>query len=93
MGPFDARFEFSPSMDPSAWPAIREPSPSVTIDLSRIFDHEGPRFAAGAQAVDSFGLYAFTCVTEVDEEFVVLDWQHPCYRFSPHSPKPERVAA
>lgn len=34
--------------------------------------------------MNSVGLYAFTCVTEVDEELVVLDWQHPCYRFSPH---------
>jgi hypothetical protein len=83
-GPFDARFGFTPGMDPSTWPAIREPSPSLTIDLSPICDHEGSRFAAGAKAVDTLGLYAFTCVTEVDEKLIVLDWQHPCYQFSPH---------
>lgn len=82
--PFDARFGFRPGVDPSTWPAIREPSPSVTIDLSPIFDQEGPGFAAEAEAVNSLGLYAFTCVTRPDEELVVLDWQHPCYRFSPH---------
>jgi hypothetical protein len=83
-GPFDARFGFRPGIDPSTWPAIREPSPSVTIDLSPIFDHERSQFAAGAEAVNSLGLYAFTRVTGVDEELVVLDWQHPCHRFSPH---------
>jgi hypothetical protein len=82
--PFDARFGFRPGVDPSTWPAIREPSPSVTIDLSSIFEHDGPRFAAGARAVDALGLYALTCVTEVGDELLVLDWQHPCYRFSPH---------
>lgn len=82
--PFNERFGFTPGMDPSRWPAIREPSPSVTIDLSPIFDHEGSRFASGARAVDAMGLYAFTCVTRPGDELVVLDWQHPCYLFSPH---------
>jgi hypothetical protein len=82
--PFDAQFEFRPGVDPGTWPAIREPSPSVTIDLSPVFAHEGARFAAGAEAVNALGLYAFTCVVGTDEELVVLDWQHPCYRFSPH---------
>lgn len=83
-GPFDERFGFRPGTDPETWPAIREPHPSVTIDLSSIFDHEGSQFAAGARAIDALGLYAFTRVTSDDEQLVVLDWQHPCYLFSPH---------
>lgn len=60
-GPFDDRFAFTPGMDPARWPAIREPSPSMTIGLSPIFDHDGSRFASGARTVDAMCLYAFTC--------------------------------
>jgi 5-dehydro-2-deoxygluconokinase len=35
------------------WPAIDEPSPSVTFDLSPIYANEGPVFASGATALDS----------------------------------------
>jgi hypothetical protein len=82
--PFDAQFRFRPGMNPSTWPAIREPTPSITIDLAPVFENGGAQFASGANAVNALGLYAFTRVIEKDQQLMVLDWQHPCYRFSPH---------
>jgi Protein of unknown function (DUF2716) len=86
--PFDAKFRFRPGVDPSSWPAIREPSPSVTIDLTPVFENEGAVFASGAEVVNSLSLYAFTTLTATDEELVVLDWQRPCYLFAPHRQTP-----
>jgi len=35
---FEARFGFRASVTPDGWPAVREPSPSLTFDLSGIPD-------------------------------------------------------
>lgn len=81
---FEAAFGFRPSVNSAEWPAIREPIPSVTIDLSPIFDNEGPTFASGASCVDAVALHAFVQLLGSDDRLLVLDWQHPCYLFSPH---------
>ena len=81
---FEDRFGFNPGVAPETWPAIREPTPSVTIDLSPIFAADRPRFAAGQQAVNSLTLRALTWTFADTERFVALDWQHPGYLFSAH---------
>lgn len=83
--PFDARFQFRAGVRPDQWPAIREPAPSVTFDLSPVFVDSGRSgFAAGQDAVNALGLLAMTRVTAVTERLLVLDWQHPCHWFWPH---------
>lgn len=81
---FQDRFHFRPSIRSSEWPAIDEPSPSVTIDLGPIYANEGPTFAAGEAAINSLVLRALTWSFDGAQRFVVLDWQHPCYWFWPH---------
>lgn len=81
--PFDARFGFRAGVQERAWPGIREPTPSLTVDLSLIFMSDAC-YAAGVSAINALALWAFVQLTSVDEELVVLDWQHPSYRFSPH---------
>jgi hypothetical protein len=81
---FDERFRFRASTRPAEWPAIDEPSPSVTFDLSPIYANEGPMFASGATALDSLVLRALTWSFPQDQPFIVLDWQHTSYRFWPH---------
>jgi hypothetical protein len=83
--PFQQRFEFRPKFDP-AGRAIVEPSGSVTIDLSPVFNSPSRReFAAGARSVNSLALLAFVrALDEPDTSLVVLDWQHQTFRFWPH---------
>jgi hypothetical protein len=77
---FNSRFEFRAGVSPDAWPAIREPVPSLTFDLSVIAD--GPRRGAAYDAINAEALRAFVWALP-DAELVVLDWNHPAYRFRP----------
>lgn len=54
----------------------------MTLDLRPVFQNTGPRFAAGASAIDAAALRAFVWLVG-DEELIALDWQHPAYRYSP----------
>lgn len=79
---FNTLFRFRAGVSPEAWPAIAEPIPSVTFDLSGIED--GPRRGAAYDAVNAEALRAFVWGLP-DAELIVLDWQHPAYRFRPAS--------
>jgi hypothetical protein len=68
--------ELRPGMDPSDWPAIVEPSPSVTFDLGR----GGRSIAARIDAVNAEALRCFVEEFEDDTRWVVLDWHHDGYR-------------
>ena len=89
---FESRFGFRASMSPDQWPAIKEPAESLTFDLSPVFEHEGPRFAAAEDALNAEALRAFVGALP-DEPLYALDWRHPTYRFSPArfalNPNPE----
>ena len=82
---FDSGFSFRAGVNSDKWPGIREPSPSVTIDLSPIFEMSDARFVAAASLVDQMALYAFTTVLPPDRRLAVLDWQHPGYWLWPHA--------
>lgn len=77
---FNARYGFRAGVSPEAWPAIAEPTPSITFDLSVIED--GPQRGAAYDAINAEALRAFVWALP-DEELIVLDWQHPAYRFRP----------
>lgn len=76
---FEERFTFRASTTLEGWPAIREPTPSVTFDLSAVPD--GPRRGAAYDSVNAEALRAFLTALPEVQELVVLDWQHPAYRF------------
>jgi hypothetical protein len=78
---FDDCFGFRAGVEPTTWPAIREPSPSITFDLSVI--PEGAKRGAAYDAVNAEALRAFVWVLFDCKELIVLDWQHPAYRFAP----------
>lgn len=67
-------------MSADAWPAISEPTPSLTFDLSVVGD--GPQRAAAYDAINAEALRAFVWALP-NQDLIVLYWQHPCYRFSP----------
>jgi hypothetical protein len=81
---FESAFGFRASTTPDRWPAIREPTPSVTVDLSPIFSGGEAIFVAGTNAVNALALLSMIEVFDRQEELVVLDWQHPAYLLQPH---------
>ncbi|GAB19264.1 hypothetical protein GOEFS_077_00560 [Gordonia effusa NBRC 100432] len=78
---FELKFgEFRPGVEAENWPAISEPVPSLTFDLS--VTTPSPAWAARFDALNAEALRCF--VEEfADAEWVVLDWQHDGYRFDP----------
>jgi hypothetical protein len=82
---FERTFGFRLNRQRGAGPAIGEPPGSVTLDLSPIFDaRDHAEFAAGAKQVDQLVLESFQRVFDDTTTLLVLDWQHPSYRFRPH---------
>ena len=77
---FEEKFGFRAGVSSDAWPAISEPTPSLTFDLSVIPD--GPQRGAAYDAINAEALRAFVWALP-DSEMIVLDWQHPAYRFRP----------
>lgn len=76
---FERAFAFQPGTDPATWPAIREPAPSVTYDLS-------PEFQSG-RLTDRLETAAIKAMVEAfpeDTVLIALDWFHFGYRFCPH---------
>lgn len=71
--PFEARFQFRRGTRHGRWHAIREATPSVTLDLSPVVDRGQSEFAAGQQAVNAIALLAMTRATAVAERLLVLD--------------------
>jgi hypothetical protein len=93
---FDRRFDFQASIEPSRWPAIAEPIPSLTWDLA-VSRHDLEerwrsgqlRFAVDENRLNRLVMVALRdCVAE-DEWVYVLDWQHPGYRCWPHRVDPD----
>ncbi|WP_460060815.1 DUF2716 domain-containing protein [Streptomyces sp. YKOK-I1] len=78
---FYAEFEFSPSVNPAKWPAIKEPADSVTWSLASLDDDPGYTRLDRFVAVVEQGLAA--CV-EPEARLFALDWQHISYSFAPH---------
>lgn len=78
---FTSKFGFRPGIDESTWPAISEPAPSMTFDLTASASIDGT-WASRFDAVNAEALRSFVSEFAVDPTFVVLDWNHPGYRFN-----------
>jgi len=80
---FYQQFKFKPSVDEKDWPGIREPSASVTYDISNFWkDFTEEKYYDLHQKA----LQVFQNCTKTDEVMYALDWQHECYKFNPHLP-------
>lgn len=80
---FRSTFHFRAGTQAESWPAIDEPTPSITFDLSPIFGRDPAGFAAGAAEVKAEVGRALRW--HVTGPLIVLDWQHPGYRVAPCS--------
>jgi Protein of unknown function (DUF2716) len=82
---FEKTFNFHPSIIPKDWPSFKEPLPSKTFDISIMFNSSSEEFnfLNGDLLINC--LLAFRdCLTKSDFLYV-FDWQHPSYKFFPHS--------
>lgn len=77
---FDEKFDLRPSGGRPAR-AIRDPSPSVTFDLTRW--HSGPEWVIAAASIQAEAIEAFATTFADTEVFYVLDWKHPAYELRP----------
>ncbi len=77
---FDETFDFRASVNPEGWPAIDEPTPSVTFDLSV---SNGPRLLTAFAALNAEALRCFVWALPDIDELLVLDWQHTAWWFDP----------
>jgi hypothetical protein len=78
---FSGRFGFRPGMRSDTWPAITEPTDSVTWSLDRLDDDSEYVLLDAMVAVVNAGMWACTPRTGT---LLILDWQHECYRIRPH---------
>ncbi|MER6690233.1 DUF2716 domain-containing protein [Streptomyces minutiscleroticus] len=78
---FYAEFAFRPSVNPAEWPAIKEPSDSVTWSLASL--DEDPHYTRLDRFVALVEQGLTACV-EPEARLFALDWQHISYSFAPH---------
>jgi hypothetical protein len=84
--PFDARFEFRPGMDAERWPGITEPAASITYAIGFVYDRDAVAYERRTLDLCTKTHAAFRACVAPDEAIVVLDWQHPAFRWWPHRP-------
>ncbi|MFI5490500.1 DUF2716 domain-containing protein [Micromonospora echinaurantiaca] len=82
---FDALFDFRPSMH--RYPAITEPTPSVTWSLNGLEDDPGYARLDRLVEVIHTGFTALAGAGSI----LRLDWQHPSYRVWPSLVGPENI--
>ncbi|MFD0206059.1 MULTISPECIES: DUF2716 domain-containing protein [Saccharothrix] len=77
---FVEEFGFRPGIGPEDYPAIREPTPSVTWDLRPLYERFGGHSRPLAQVVCD----VLRECTEYWESVVAHDWVHPSVLYRPH---------
>lgn len=75
---FYAQFKFRPDYNERTVPAIREPEPFETFDLSQVFSD------SQIDALNAIFANAFRAILKPQHRIYVLDWQHTSYKFDPH---------
>lgn len=78
---FYSAFDFRPSVHD--FPAITEPTASITWSLNALNDDPGDRKLDRLVALVQDAL---TACTPLDGTVLILDWQHTSYRLRPHMP-------
>ncbi|MGW4940838.1 DUF2716 domain-containing protein [Actinoplanes sp. NPDC004185] len=69
-------------MQRRTWPAIKEPAASITWSLAALDDDPGYLKLDAMVDVLNGGLWA---CTRPEQNLLILDWHHDCYRVRPHA--------
>ena len=81
---FYADFSFKPDYYERVKPAIVEPHPFVTFDISSELNSHT------IDEIDKLLLTAFQSIVPADGFMYWLDWHHTCYRFNPNAAESNR---
>lgn len=74
---FYSRFKFRPDYYERSIPAISEPTPFETFDLSQDIDD------SFIDVMNAIFAKAFSKISKPQRHIYVLDWHHTCYKFDP----------
>lgn len=80
-----AAFNFRPSTNPSSFPGIDVPSPSLTFSLPRVGAQKRLPADTDVRDLEVAALAAFRACSRPQERIYALDWQHESYWFQPHA--------
>lgn len=80
MKTFKQRFSFRPSVRPSDWPSIAEPTPSVALDLSPTWTSSGRMVVDPDELILGLLVAAFPA----SERLVAINYNHSAWWFWPH---------
>ncbi|GIN84779.1 hypothetical protein J6TS2_11650 [Heyndrickxia sporothermodurans] len=77
-------FQFSPSI--SKFPSFILPGAFITYNISTYLNWPGDleEYEMIYKDLEEKSLFAFQELTDPDEYFYALDWQHPCYWVNPY---------
>lgn len=78
---FYSDFDFRPNTEPRR---ITEPTPSVTWSIESAWSDPDPLMRETHAAFNEAMLGVFRRVVPASGSLIVLDWQHPGYKFKPH---------
>ena len=79
----------SASIEPEEWPAIREPTPSLTYDIGHVFGQ--PQAAELDVDLERKVMAALRRAIAPHEEVYAPDWQHPANAFRPVASSTEEL--
>jgi hypothetical protein len=82
---FYEMFKFNPSVRSSDWPGIVEPAESITFSIGHVYDRDPDAYDRRTLDLCVKLIRAFRHCVPPGETIFVLDLQHACYIFEPHS--------
>ena len=88
---FDEQLGFRPSVHAENFPGIREPTPSLTYDISDAFSGDRAHCRQYEIDLNLKTLQAWRLCIPAPRRICALDWQHTCYWLAPHEPFESRI--
>lgn len=79
-------FHFRPSVYSKDWPSIHSQLPSLKFDIMECY-REGYN-EDNLLVLEDIAQSIFQSITKETDQMLALDWQHECFRFSPHQEIP-----
>ena len=84
-GKFYKDFFFKPSIYTSDWPSIKTDKPNIKIDIAYLWDNTYDE--SNWISIINKGINSFISISNLEEEIIVLDWQHQCFYVNPKNIK------
>jgi hypothetical protein len=80
MDAFQTKYAFDPGMEPSSWPSLAEPAPSITLNISSVGSGGGLTIPQADELILRLLVAAFPPATRL----VAINYNHYAYWLWPH---------